>query len=726
MSLPLLLLSILAFVFADKFWIFSLAVLIGAAIFSVHNATLQHSILARYAKDGAQATLIAKVTSDTKTTSHKVRGSTLSKPQSSFLVRAHFLKVDDKDFKLRLPVRVLSPKLIAFFPGDEVRLDGRLIITKEKRVAATLITNSDVVLESSASGISKFLSKVRMKFRFNAEKIGGDASALIPGMILGDTSLQSETFSQQMRRSGLSHLTAVSGANFAIVSALVFWLTKFIYRRVLFQIIATTSFLFLFLLLVRPSPSVLRAGIMAAVILLARASGNTRNAVSALGAAISLLLLLDPFQAQDPGFVLSVLATSGLIFLAPGIKSRLENLVPSWLAEVVAVSTAATILCTPYILSLSGEISVFSILFNIFVSPTIAPITIIGFFSVLTLPFSLISEILLVLAVFLAKWVALVAQLSLLSPTWSFYPAFLLALVALASIIWFRSKKLFSIFLSGLLFLNLLPVLKFPGPDWKIAQCDVGQGDALVVNLGHGAAILFDVGPDANSIDRCLRTLQIKTIALLVLSHNHADHTFGLDGVFRGRQIEQIWTNTNITVNANLEGITSKVISGTAAKVGEVEINTLWPEQNSGDFSALPGDGSAENNQSLVQLVKVNEVSILVTGDIEPEAQNQLMKSNLIDEIDILKVPHHGSKFQDDQFLQRLCPKIALISVGKDNNYGHPAPELISQLAGLGAVVRRTDQDGPISVAWRFDDQAKRYIFTTREMRKEWWRIQWR
>lgn len=698
----------------------------GAAIFSVHNATLQQSILSQYAKEGAQATLNAKITSDAKTTAHKVRGSTLSKPQTSFLIRAHSLKVDGQEFNLRLPVRVLSATRVKIFPGDEVRLEGRLLITKEKRVAATLITNSEVLLISPARGIAKFLSTVRSKFRANADDIGGDAAALIPGMILGDTSLQSEKFSQQMRRSGLSHLTAVSGANFAIVSALVFWLTKFIYRRVIFQVIATTSFLMLFLLLVRPSPSVLRAGVMAAVILLARASGNTRNAVSALGAAISLLLLMDPFQAQDPGFILSVLATGGLIFLAPGIKSRLESLIPNWLAEVIAVSTAATVLCTPYILSLSGEISILSILFNVLVSPTVAPITIIGFFSVLAMPFSFVSEILLSIAVFLAKWVAFISKLSLISPTWSLSPAVLLLVLALSVAIWFRSKKLFSCFLFTLLLINLIPVLKFPGADWKIAQCDVGQGDALVFNLGQKTGILFDVGPDANAIDRCLRSLQIKRIALLVLSHNHADHTFGLDGALRGRVVEQIWTNSNITLSNDLEEITSKVMNGVAARVGAVEINTLWPDKQAGDFSVLPGDGSAENNQSLVQLVNINGVSILVTGDIEPEVQSQLMRSNAIGEVDILKIPHHGSRFQDTQFLQNLRPKIALISVGKGNSYGHPAPELISQLAELGSVVRRTDQDGPISVAWRFDDKAKRYIFTTREMRKDWWRIQWR
>jgi beta-lactamase superfamily II metal-dependent hydrolase len=94
-------------------------------------------------------------------------------------------------------------------------------------------------------------------------------------------------------------------------------------------------------------------------------------------------------------------------------------------------------------------------------------------------------------------------------------------------------------------------------------------------------------------------------------------------------------------------------------------------------------------------------------------------------DIDILKVPHHGSRFQDSSFLSEVSPEISLISVGDGNSYGHPNSEIIQELAGLGSRVARTDREGPISVAWRFDDGSKRYIFTMKTMRKEWWRIQW-
>jgi competence protein ComEC len=121
----------------------------------------------------------------------------------------------------------------------------------------------------------------------------------------------------------------------------------------------------------------------------------------------------------------------------------------------------------------------------------------------------------------------------------------------------------------------------------------------------------------------------------------------------------------------------------------------------------------------------MNGVRILVTGDIEPEVQRLISEKYDLSDIDILKVPHHGSRFQDSSFISEVSPELSLISVGAGNSYGHPNSELIQELIERGSKVARTDSDGPISVAWRFDDSAKRYIFTMKTMRKEWWRIQW-
>ena len=703
------------------------SLLVGCGIYSLHLATLQNSLLAKIAQDRGAVVLQAKVTSDIKSTTPKVQGSQLNRSQNSFVVRATYVEWDSKESSIRLPVRVLSKYNPEISLGDDIEISGNLIITREKRVAATLITDDAPKILRSAGKLSELLEQIREELRGQAAHFNSNAGALVPGMILGDTSLQSPSFTSQMRRSGLSHLTAVSGANFAIVSALVLWLSKLFFERLVIQLLTTSSFLVLFLLLVRPSPSVLRAGVMAAVILLARATGNKRNAASALAAAITLLLLLDPFQSHDPGFVLSVLATSGLIFLAPEITSRMQIWLPKWLAEVFGVSLAATVLCTPYILYLSGEISALSVLFNVLAAPAVAPITIIGFISVLLLPISWLSVFLLTVANSLATWIVFVSSLSLSTPTLQLNPLLLIFICFVGLLIRKTKRLLLFLLLAGVLIINLTPRLGFPGSKWQVVQCDVGQGDALAMSLGNGSGLLFDTGPDPTLIDRCLRILKIDKLPLIVLSHNHADHTYGLMGAIRNRVVGEIWSNGNVELPEDLKSINRVVKQGDTAQIGGTLLEVLWPKSDlSVSYSTLPGDGSAENNHSLVIKVIHNGVSILITGDIEPEAQREILLQGYLSAIDILKVAHHGSRFQDQEFLQTTQPKVALISVGKGNSYGHPDPSLIDSLGEMGSDVRRTDLHGPIAVGWRFDGGLKRYIFTMRDMRKEWWRVQWR
>lgn len=669
----------------------------------------------------------AVVTSEPKRTLKKVNGSRLNGGKLSFIARTSWISSSGNASSVRVPIRVLADVYSEHFIGEEIELIGSFIRTPEKRVAGTLITSQNIKVISPPSLLAKVLTKIRWAFRDQSSKFGDDAGALVPGMIIGDTSLQSSVLTEEMRRAGLSHLTAVSGANFAIVSSLVFFMTRRIIPRIMLRLVLTSTFLLLFLLLVRPSPSVLRAGVMAGVVIVARASGNTRNSVSALATAISLLVMIDPFQAHDPGFILSVLATSGLIFISPSLTSKMARFLPEAIAELIAVPCAATIACTPYLLILAGEISTFSIFFNIVVAPVVAPITILGFLSLLTMPIHFLSKALIWPAHLCAEWITTVASWSNSTPNiginfWLFSAYLLLGYIHFTR----KSYKVLIVVLIVALGNVLAPRIMFPGNDWKIVQCDVGQGDALVLNLGAGSGILFDAGPEPRLLARCLRSSGIKSLPLVVISHGHADHYFGAKGLSRKFEIGEVWSNGNTIIDETVEFKATKVRQGLRASIGEVVIQILWPDGSGGSFQSLGGDGSPENNQSVVALVTWNDRKILITGDIEPEVQAKLRHEFDLESVDVLKLPHHGSRFQDAGFLAEISPEIALVSVGKGNSYGHPNSELLNALTEQGVRVLRTDQDGPISVAWRFDESARRYIFTTRTMKKEWWRVQWR
>jgi competence protein ComEC len=293
---------------------------------------------------------------------------------------------------------------------------------------------------------------------------------------------------------------------------------------------------------------------MAAVILAARASGNSQNSVAALATAISTLLLVDPFQALEPGFILSVLATSGLLFIAPHLSRRFAQLLPESVAEVVAVPCAATIACTPYLLVLSGEVSALSIFFNVLVAPVVAPITILGFLALLLMPLEILHTLLIWPAHLLATWITRVASWSEASPTLGVNPVALIVSATVSYLI-FRKFGLRSLFIITFLTfgLALIPRLTFPGSNWRIVQCDIGQGDALILNLGGGDAILFDTGPDPRALSKCLKRAGIKRLPLIIISHGHADHYFGAQGLSSRFKVGEIWSNGNPQVSTALD-----------------------------------------------------------------------------------------------------------------------------------------------------------------------------
>ena len=526
-----------------------------------------------------------------------------------------------------------------------------------------------------------------------------------------------------MRRAGLSHLTAVSGANFAIVSGFLLWCIQFFVRRRLIRILIVTIFLMLFVALVGPSPSVLRAAAMASVLMFARANGHDSQTASSLAAAIAILLLLDPFQAFEPGFILSVLATAALIFLAPSIEGFLSRWVYGWLAALIAVPASASLLCAPYIIYLSGELSTGTVFFNLLVAPVIGPLTVLAFIAAMvSIPLPILAHVVLKCAYPLAQWIVVIAHLNTSAPTIIAAPFMPVAIFLVTYFIFKRFGLLLIMF-----FCTCLIFVRFivPSPTWKVAQCDVGQGDALLINLGAGEGLLFDTGPDPRLLDRCLHKFGITSLPLVVLTHMHADHYGGLSALTRYR-VGEIWTNSQppaTNPQLEFENAPLRVVkAGEQRRIKGASLQVLWPTDNTSEFSTLPGDGSAENDKSIVTLIDFKGNSILVTGDIEPPVQELLLRDSRLAAVTIMKVPHHGSRYQNERFLTRA--KIALISVGAGNSYGHPGKATIQALQRAKILTYRTDHDGSIGIDWK--EEKLSYVFSVHCFRKAWWSIQWR
>lgn len=686
----------------------------GAIALSIHSLSLQNNLVDDLV--GEKVIVYGVVSSDPNKTAPRVIGSRETNSRITFLLRAESIEVSSRNSKfqgLRLPLRILSSETLTFIPGEEVRISGALLESKERKVAGLFFATPGGAESISRPLIQDSLEGLRAKLRDGAAQIGGDSASLLPGMVIGDTSLQRPEFSKLMISAGLSHLTAVSGANFAIISAFLFALLGLFIPNRKVQLLITIIALCFYVLLARPTPSVVRAATMVTIYLFAKFSGRRTLAASTLAVAVTAILLINPFLAFEPGFILSVLATTGLIFLAPSLADRIPG--PKIVSELIAIPTSATIFCAPYILLLSGSLNLGTIVLNILAAPAIPFITILTFIAMLIIiPASWLAIPILKIADLGADWIVVLAQVSDEFPSFVTSPiTILLIFIGITVMRKFGWKGAMPIFATVLL-LSMSQRIFFPGGDWRIGQCDVGQGDALLVNLGDGSAILFDAGPDIAKLNSCLSLFGVKRLPLVVISHSHADHYVGLKGL-QGVAIGEIWSNRSDLAFASSK--TLEVRAGFEADIGEVGLSIIWPKTGTESFESISGDGSPENNRSVVSLVEIDGRKLLVTGDIEPGAQSELIDA--LPDLDFIKVPHHGSRFQNlDLF---TSAEVFLVSVGI-NTYGHPDGGLISHLEQLGRVFR-TDLDGAIAIGWESGGPDRR--FSLKNLGKEWWRIAW-
>ncbi|WP_063752528.1 ComEC/Rec2 family competence protein [Streptomyces sp. NRRL S-350] len=594
----------------------------------------------------------------------------------------------------------------------------------------------------------RIAGRLREGLRTAADGLPADARGLLPGLVVGDTSRLPDDLEDAFRATDLVHLVAVSGANLAIVLGALLGApgqAGTAERRGLAAVLGLslrtgallgTGLTLAFVTVCRPEPSVLRAAGTGLVGMLALATGRPRQAVPALAGAVLVLVLLDPFLAHSFGFLLSVLATAGLLVLGPHWAEALRaRRWPHHLAGALAATAAAQALCAPVTVVLSGHISLVGIPCNLLAELAVAPATLLGF-GVLALQPLLpgVARLLAEPAGVPAGWLALVARRGAELPggqlTWpgGWFGTATVALAVLAAC-WAAplllprpvepgrpapSRRWVRVLVTGALLAALLAVLLrppplariatgWPPPGWRLAMCDVGQGDMLALAAGEpDSAVVIDTGPDPNAADRCLRDLGITTVPLLLLTHFHADHVEGVPGVLRGRRVGAVEGTTlddppgeaaRVTRWAAEAGVPLlRARRGERRSAGaELAWDVVWPVP--GSSAEAPG----ANNASVALLVSLTGgLRMALLGDLEPPAQSAL--SGRLGRVDVLKVAHHGSAHQDWGLTSALRPRLALISCGEGNPYGHPSPKTVDHLRGLGATVLRTDRVGDIAV----------------------------
>lgn len=672
--------------------------------------------LSRLARDGVQVTAELRVTGDPRPlASHGTSGS----PRSVIDAKLVAVVVAGHRTAVSGSVLVLGPSdgWRGILPGQRVRLDARLQPPlRDDLLTATLSENDDPELLGRPPWWQQAAGGVRTGLQRASAGLPVLPRGLLPGVVDGDTSQLDPVLANRFRVAGLTHLTAVSGTNCSILIGAVALLLRRLKASPRTIAVVGGLVLVAFVVIARPSPSVLRAALMAAIALAALATGRQRSAVPVLAAAVLGLLLWQPSLAVNLGFTLSVAATAALMLIAPGWADALARRgVPAGLAEPLAVAAAAHLTTVPIIAGISGRISLVAIPANLLAEPVVAAATVLGVLaavtSVLWLPLGVLFA---QLAGWPCRWLVWVAEyfgsLAGASLPWpSGVPGGLLLTGLSVLVVLACGHSGVRVLLAVAVAVGLLVqipgravMVAWPPHGWIIVACDIGQGDALVLNAGAGSAVVVDAGPDPVAVDRCLHELGVNRIPLLVLTHSHLDHVGGLSGVLHRRQVGRVLTSPLsepitghrlvLSVLATRGLRLEQVSAGARLDIGQVHLDVLGPRQ------LFHGSRSDPNNASVVLKATIGGTRILLPGDAELDAQDDLLASGVDLRADILKVPHHGSAYSDPAFLQAVHAQLALVSVGRDNDYGHPSPLLIAEMARLGVPVRRTDQDGDIAV----------------------------
>ncbi len=541
--------------------------------------------------------------------------------------------------------------------------------------------------------------------------------ALLRGMVLGDDATLAIDERERLRRAGLGHLVAASGANVALLAALAAAVCAALGVGLRARLLTVLVLIALYVPLAGSGASIQRAGVMGAAAVVATLAARPAARWHALLLAAVVTLALDPSAWTDPAWQLSFAAVIAIALLAAPVAAALRGRgVPAVLADGAALTLAATLGTAPVSAAVFGTVSVAGLAANVLVAPLVGPITWTGMVAALGAQASPQAGAVLAacagpptaLVLAVGRWCAGLpgAQLdagvvpvavvvtgvgvAVLVPRARRVAGVLAPIAVLAAVIWVRAT-------------GEAP-LPPPAPGvLRVAFLDIGQGDATLVQSG-GDAMLVDTGPPGGPVLERLRELGVRRLDVLVGTHAQADHIGGADGVLRelpvggvldGRDGVREREGEELARAARERGTPLvPARAGQRVRLGTAEAEVLWPPPRIGT-----ADGEADpNDRAVVLLVRGAGIRVLLTADAESVVLQRLG----LGRADLLKVSHHGSADPGlPALLTDLRPRLAVIEVGRRNPYGHPAPQTLAALGRSGVPVLRTDRDGTVVVEAR-------------------------
>jgi competence protein ComEC len=541
--------------------------------------------------------------------------------------------------------------------------------------------------------------------------VGGERRAVLLGIVLGQDEGLDPELRERFRASGLYHLLAVSGQNVALVAGGVLLVTWLLGISRLAGELGALAAIGAYVLAVGAQPSVIRAGVAGALASLAWICARERDRWWFLLLGALVLLAWSPYNLLDPGFQLSFAAVAAIFTVVTPLMRRLEGYpVPPAAALAVAVSAACGLATAPILLLQFGSVPAYSVLSNALAAPVVAPLLGLGLAAAAVHPMLPdVASLLSWLDGWLAAYLVLCARVVAGLPHARLSAGPALALAAAAALLILLARRGsprvalragLLLVLGVLLLVALRPGSKPPPPPvgLRMTFLDVGQGDGVLVQA-PGGAVLVDQGPPEARMDEQLRDAGVRSLSLLVLTHPQRDHVGGAAAVIERTPVRLV-VDPRLAVSGPEERAalaaarerSIRVVTarpGVAYRIGRQSLRVLWP-----DGPGLPSEDP--NRNAVVLLVSYGETDALLAADAESDVLLPLRPPP----VEVLKVSHHGSEDALlPQLLETVRPRLAVISVGEGNPYGHPAPSTLAALAQApGLAVYRTDRDGAVTV----------------------------
>lgn len=571
-------------------------------------------------------------------------------------------------------------------------------------------------------------------------QIPGDESALITALSCGYRKNLSDAANQNFKVCGLAHIIAVSGAHLSLVCAFLGSLfIRFGVRKnlgIIFQLL----FIVLYLILAGMPISALRAAGMTALSLCSFFAQRRPYALNALALCIITFITLDPFTALSVSFALSAGSTLGILLFSSLFSCWIRRFVPKLprlFRDALALTFASNVVTLPLSAAWFSQVSLIAPLANALTAPLFAPLCTLSLLvctCICVVP-ALTPSILSPLILFARAFLTLVEKIALIP--YAAIPATiplsvgLFCSLCLTFTIWqlwplpptkqpitpIRRKSRWMPRIASTLIALCILVCTFqtPKPSCELRMLDVGQGDAFLIR-SNGATLLIDTGNQDSKLLQALARASVSHLDGILITHSDDDHMGSLDCLRGVVSVDTILIASDAfsCSCANCERLIqeasalagkdniAKITFGSVLTCGLFKLHVIWPysyqdEGGNADSLCLLGTTDIDQDGTV-------DHSILFTGDAECKQIRELLDQNLVGDIDVYKVGHHGSKNAlDTEIVERLKPELALISVGAHNRYGHPATKTLSSLEAYNTHVCRTDTSGDVSCEFRLD-----------------------